>query len=124
MTIRIKFLADVNVEKELVDYLSGQGYDIKWIPDFDCEMLDEDLLRMANLEKRILITNDKDFGELIVLQRKLSTGVILFRVKGQRTQDKVKLMRKLLEKYGDKLLCHFVVATRNKFRFMPMEIVK
>ena len=124
MTIRIKFLADVNVEKELVDYLSGQGYDIKWIPDFDCEMLDEDLLRMANLEKRILITNDKDFGELIVLQRKLSTGVILFRVKGQRTQDKVKLMRKLLEKYGDKLLSHFVVATRNKFRFMPMEIVK
>jgi predicted nuclease of predicted toxin-antitoxin system len=87
-------------------------------------MLDEDLLRMANFEERIFITNDKDFGELIFLQRKLSTGVILFRVKGQRTRDKVKLIRKLLERYGTKLLCHFVVATKNKFRFIPMEGVR
>ena len=122
--VGIKFLADVNIEKELVDYLTGQGYDTKWIPDYDCEMLDEDLLRMANFEERIFITNDKDFGELIFLQRKLSTGVILFRVKGQRTRDKVKLIRKLLERYGTKLLYHFVVATKNKFRFIPMEGVR
>lgn len=124
MTIRMKFLADVNIEKEVVDYLAGQGYDIKWVPDYDCEMLDEDFLRMANIEERILITNDKDFGELIFLQRKLSTSVILFRVKGQQTRDKVKLMRKLLGKYGSKLLHHFVVATKHKFRFIPMEGVK
>ena len=63
----IKFLADVNVEKPLVDYLSNQGYDIKWIPDYNCEMFDEDILQLANKEKRILITNDKDFGDLIFL---------------------------------------------------------
>jgi predicted nuclease of predicted toxin-antitoxin system len=124
MTISIKFLADVNIEKEVVDYLLGQGYDTKWVPDYDCEMLDEDLLRMADIEQRIFITNDKDFGELIFLQRKLSTGVILIRVKGQRTRDKVILMRKLLRRYGNKLLHHFVVATRNKLRFIPMEGVK
>jgi predicted nuclease of predicted toxin-antitoxin system len=60
----IRFLADVNVEKPIVDYLSGNGYDIKWIPDYNCEMLDDRLLSLANTEKRILITNDKDFGEL------------------------------------------------------------
>jgi predicted nuclease of predicted toxin-antitoxin system len=124
MTISTKFLADVNIEKEVVDYLVGLGYDIKWIPDYDCEMHDEDLLRMANAEQRILITNDKDFGELIFLQRKLSTGVILMRVKGQRTRDKVNLMKKLLEKFGNKLLHHFVVATNNRFRFIPMEGVR
>lgn len=124
MTISIKFLADVNIEKEVVDYLLGQGYDTKWVPDYDCEMLDEDLLRLADIEQRIFITNDKDFGELIFLQRKLSTGVILIRVKGQRTRDKVILMRKLLRRYGNKLLHHFVVATRNKLRFIPMEGVK
>jgi predicted nuclease of predicted toxin-antitoxin system len=65
----IKFLADVNVEKPLVDYLLKEGYDIKWIPDYDCEMLDEDLLQLANREKRIFVTNDKDFGDLIFLQK-------------------------------------------------------
>lgn len=66
----IKFLADVNIEKPVVDFLLNQGYDIKWIPDIDCEMVDEDLLKLANREKRILITNDKDFGELIFFTEK------------------------------------------------------
>jgi hypothetical protein len=40
----IKFIADVNVEKAIVDYLLEEGYDVKWIPDYNREMLDEDLL--------------------------------------------------------------------------------
>jgi len=80
----IKFLAEVNVEKPLVDYLSKQGYDIKWVPDYNCEMPDEGLLQLADEEKRIFITNDKDFGDLIFLQKKLSVGTILFPVKGQK----------------------------------------
>jgi len=87
----IKFIADVNVEKPTVEkptveYLSKQGYDIKWIPDINCEMTDDELLQLANKEKRILITNDKDFGEIIFLQKKLTTGIILFRVKIQKSQ--------------------------------------
>lgn len=34
----IKFIADVNVERPIIDYLSESGYDIKWIPDYDCEI--------------------------------------------------------------------------------------
>ena len=94
-----KFLADVNVEKEIVDYLLENGHDVKWVPDYNCEMLDEDLIKFANAEKRILITNDKDFGELVFRQKKLSVGVVLIRVKMQITKDKVKLMKKLLKDY-------------------------
>lgn len=36
-----------------------------WVPAYNCEMSDEDLLQLANQEKRIFITNDKDFGDLI-----------------------------------------------------------
>ncbi|MEK6699750.1 MAG: DUF5615 family PIN-like protein [Nitrospirota bacterium] len=120
----IKFIADVNVEKPIVDYLSENGYDIKWIPDYNCEILDEDLLSLANNEKRILITNDKDFGELTFLQKKLSAGIILFRVKGQSSQDKVKLIKKVLGNYGDKLFNHFTVITKKKIRIAPMEDIK
>jgi predicted nuclease of predicted toxin-antitoxin system len=116
----IKFLADVNIEKPLVDYLSKQGYDIKWVPDYNCEMSDEDLLQLANEEKRIFITNDKDFGDLIFLQKKLSVGTILFRIKGQKSEEKIKLMKKLLMGYHAKLLNHYVVITKLKIRIIPL----
>jgi predicted nuclease of predicted toxin-antitoxin system len=73
----LKFLADVNIEKVLVEYLARTGFDVKWIPDYDCHMKDEELLQLANDEQRLLITNDTDFGELIFLQRKISSGIIL-----------------------------------------------
>ena len=120
----LKFIADVNVEKAVVDFLRAEGYDVKWIADFDCTMRDENLLKLANKERRILITNDKDFGELTFLQRKLPIGVILIRVKGQKTSDKVKLMRKVLKDHAGRLLNHFVVVTRTKFRFISIEGVK
>lgn len=117
----IKFIADVNVEKVIVDYLLEEGYDVKWIPDYNCEMLDEDLLEMAKVERRILITNDKDFGELIFLQKRLSIGIILIRIKGQKVEVKLKLMKKLLQNYRNKLLNNFVIITDKKLRFIPME---
>lgn len=75
---------------------------------------------MANKEKRILITNDKDFGELIFLRKQLSAGMILFRIKAQSTQDKVRLMKKLMMGYREKLLGHFIVVTRDKIRVTPI----
>lgn len=115
-----RFIADVNVEKAVVEFLRGEGCDVKWVPDLDCEMDDENLLRLANKERRILLTNDKDFGELTFLQGKLSVGVILIRVKGQKTNDKVKIIRKMLKDHGNQLLNHFVVVSKTKFRFIPM----
>ncbi len=120
----IKFLADVNVEKAIVDYLLENKYDVKWISDYNCKILDEDLLNLANTEKRILITNDKDFGELTFLQKRISAGIILLRIRGQKAYDKVKLLKMLLQNYQDKILEHFIVITKNKIRFMPMEDIK
>ena len=87
-------------------------------------MPDEDLLQLANEENRIFITNDKDFGDLIFLQRRLSVGTILFRVKGQKSEEKIKLMRKLLMGYRDKILNHYVVITKLKIRIIPLGDVR
>ena len=120
----IKFLADVNVEKPIIDFLRKRGYDVKWIPDYNCEIPDEDLLEITNTEKRVLITNDKDFGELIFLQKRLSKGIILIRVKSQSVKIKLKLVKNLLQNYSNKILNHFVVITDKKLRFIAMEDVK
>jgi predicted nuclease of predicted toxin-antitoxin system len=46
-------------------------------------LADEAILEIANQENRILLTNDKDFGEIVFRQKLITSGVILFRIKGQ-----------------------------------------
>ena len=119
--MNIKFLADVNVERHIVDSLRKENFDVKWIPDFDASMSDEDLLRLANKEKRILITNDKDFGEVVFYQRRISYGIILIRIKGHVVQPKIKLLKKILRDHRTKIPNHFVTITDKKIRITPLE---
>lgn len=93
----MKLLADVNIEKPIVDYMVEIGFDVKWIPDYNCMLPDDDLLAIANAESRVLMTNDKDFGELVFRQNKIATGIILIRMKGADSEKKVEAVKKLLK---------------------------
>lgn len=44
-------------------------------------------------------------------------------VKGQDSLEKITLLEKLLDKYPTKIKNHFVVVTKEKFRFMPLEVI-
>lgn len=74
--------------------------------------------------QRIVLTNDKDFGGIVFLQKKISHGIILMRIKGQDVVMKIALLQKLLEKYHEKIIKHFVIVTKEKFRFIPMEMIR
>ena len=118
----MKFIADVNVEKSIVDCLRDMGCDVKWIPEYNPAISDSQLLKTANKEKRILITNDKDFGELIFRQNQITTGVILFRIRGQKPSLKIHHIKSLVQQFGDKLLHHFIVVTNSNIRFIKIEV--
>jgi predicted nuclease of predicted toxin-antitoxin system len=115
-----KFLADANVERGIVELLRSMGFEVKWVADLGRSIEDEQVLRLAEEEARILITNDKDFGDFVFRQRREVCGLILFRVKGQDTSVKVELMKKLLEENKDKLKGRLIVVTRDRFRFTPI----
>ena len=117
----LKFLADVNIEKDLVEFLNKQGFDVLWIPDYDCRLKDNDLLELANKENRILITNDTDFGEIVFLQKKISEGIILLRVKGQKVNIKLRVLKKLLKFHSNKIKNNFIVISERRIRIRPME---
>ncbi len=119
----IKFLADVNIEKPVVDFLVKNGFDVKWVTNIDKQMQDVAVFRIANAEQRIILTNDKDFGEMCFFQKKTSHGIILLRIKGQDSFKKIGLLKKLLERYPDKIIKHFVIVKENKFRFIPLEVI-
>ncbi len=120
----MKFLADVNIEKPVIDALVRLGHDVTWVPDINRMMTDADILSLAVKESRVLITNDKDFGELVFLQRRISSGIVLFRIKGQAAHTKITLMRRILRDHGNKLIGHFTTITKDKVRFVPLEEAK
>ena len=117
---RLRFLADINVERGIIELLRNLGFEVQWVANLDKFMEDEQVLKLAAKESRILLTNDKDFGQLVFRQKKEVGGVILFRVKGQDTGLKEHLLKKLLEGHKDKLKGYFVVVTEDKFRFAPI----
>ncbi len=64
-----------------------------------------------------LITNDKDFGEMVYRERKPHRGVILLRLQDERAASKTDAVRKLLASYADQLPNVFVVVTETQIRF-------
>jgi len=69
---KLKFIADVNIEKPLIDFLTSEGIDVEWVSNIDKRMTNSRLIGKAEKEKRILITNDKDFGQIVFLEKKIS----------------------------------------------------
>jgi predicted nuclease of predicted toxin-antitoxin system len=62
---KLKFLVDVGVGRQVEQYLPGKKFDIKAVRLMDQCMPDQEIIRLTALEKRIVITMDKDFGELV-----------------------------------------------------------
>ncbi len=76
----MKFLADEDVPYNNVKFLRANDADIISILDVQRSLKDKEVLEYAKKEKRILITFDKDFIELVINQNIKSYGIILLRI--------------------------------------------
>jgi predicted nuclease of predicted toxin-antitoxin system len=77
----MKLLADENIPFSVVSKLTDGGYDVVWIRTESPGISDIDVMKYASREKRIILTYDKDFGELVVKDKICpSAGIILLRL--------------------------------------------
>ena len=75
----MRFLADECCPKAIVAALRSAGRDVRYAADTDKSVSDRDLLQIAVSERRLMLTEDFDFGELLIRDQLLSFGaVILF----------------------------------------------
>ena len=61
----MKFLADECCDRSLVEDLRKAGYDVRYVLESDPGASDDEVLALAFDEQRIIVTEDKDFGELV-----------------------------------------------------------
>jgi hypothetical protein len=77
----MRFLADENFPRVAVEALRKAGHDVAWICEARPGATDEAVLAGARSEERVLLTFDKDFGELAMRKGVAgSCGIVLFRL--------------------------------------------
>lgn len=100
--------------------LRSEGHDVLYGMEFKPGALDKEILETAFAQKRILLTEDKDFGELIYRLKKPSFGIILLRFEVRDRYLKWPRLKELLHYHSSKLKNHFTVVESEKFRFRPL----
>jgi predicted nuclease of predicted toxin-antitoxin system len=116
----MRFLADECCDAALVDALRSDGHDILYAIESLRGATDDSLLARALFERRILLTEDKDFGELVYRLRRPTHGIVLLRFDVADRALKIPRLRYLLEQEAERLSGAFVVLEADKVRIRPL----
>ncbi len=112
-------MVDESTGMAVVNYLRSLGYDVLAVAETISQAADSDVLARASSEGRILVTNDKDFGELAFRVGQVHQGVLLLRLQDESPTNCVRVLKAVLEQYAARLPSHFTVATESGVRIQP-----
>jgi predicted nuclease of predicted toxin-antitoxin system len=116
----MRFLADENFPGFSVLRLRGAGHDVAWIGEDMPGSSDRLVLHKATLEARVLLTFDKDFGEIARASRLTSpSGVVLFRIPMPRITDLQRHVVDVILSRED-WAGHFSVVEPGRIRMRPL----
>lgn len=111
MTLR--FLVDASCDARIASYLRSRGYDASRIgSDYPPDLPDSEVLRIANDERRILVTDDRDFGELVFRLGQTHTSVIYLRLASEDVGVRCSRLSEALERHSNQLDQFIVVSSR------------
>jgi len=113
----MRFIVDECTGSAVARWLQAEGHDVYSVYEEARGLADVEILHKAHQETRILITNDKDFGERIFRNGSAHRGIILLRLQDERAASKINALRRLLATYAEELLNRFVVVTETTVRF-------
>lgn len=95
----MKFLLDENIGKIVARFLEKLGHSAFRIKLIAPGIEDYKVLNLSTSRNSILITSDKDFGELIFKEKEPSTGIIFLRLEDESSENKIRAIKKVLLKH-------------------------
>ncbi|MEK7867585.1 MAG: DUF5615 family PIN-like protein [Planctomycetota bacterium] len=112
----MKFLADESIEAPVIGALRSEGMELTAIDELAPGSEDPAVLKLAETENRILLTNDKDFADLAFLQRKATSGIVLVRMGRFRSAAKSRRLLEVIRDQGDRLVGAMTVVEAHAIR--------
>jgi len=112
----MKLLADECVAGSTVRSLRQAGLDVVWIAEAAPGVTDQEVLSLAYAAKRMVLTEDKDFGELTIRFGHQCLGLVLLALTDLTATERAVRTLAALDALGDKLIGHFVVVEQSRIR--------
>lgn len=116
----MRFLVNENVAGTVIAELRNRGHDVLSAKECMRSEQDDVILTRAQAEQRIVVTHDKDFGELAFRsQLPAACGVILFRLSGVVPEMDNQRILEAIESRTD-WAGHFSVVTDDRIKMRPL----
>lgn len=112
----MNFVADESCAGPVIRALREAGHDVVAIAELAQGAPDEEVLKRAVKEGRVLITEDRDFGELVYARGQASAGVVLVRFHSGARDAKPATVVEAVEKLGPRLSNAFTVIEPGRVR--------
>jgi len=100
----VLWLADECVDAALVGQLRGAGHDVDYVAELASGVTDTQVVSLAQADGRLLLTEDKGFGELVFRLKLAIPGVVLLRIDPERHHYKWQRLDTAIAAYGDRLV--------------------
>lgn len=105
----MKFVADEGVERGVVERLRLAEHSVVYVMELERGISDDEVLALAIREEALLITADKDFGELLYRQGRAARGIVLLRLAGLSEEAKADVVATAVSEHLDELPQAFAV---------------
>ena len=112
----MNFLADENVDRPVVERLRRDGHSVFYVAESAASSSDEEVIRLVSRSSAVLLTADKDFGELFFRQRRVEPGVVLLRLSGLSALRKAELVSSAVAAHAKEIERNFTVVTPGAVR--------
>jgi len=113
----MRFLADESCDFGVVRALREAGHDVVAVCELRPQAEDQEVIDIALEQKRMVLTEDKDFGRLVYAHGKPNCGVIFMRYPAPARRELAKDIVRLIQYHGKAVFSRFVVAQPGRIRF-------
>jgi predicted nuclease of predicted toxin-antitoxin system len=115
----MSLLADESVARPIIERLRADGHSLAAIAELSPAAPDDQVLAEAERTQAVLLTEDKDFGELVYRRRQPHHGVVLLRLDGLPRAVRADLVSAAFRDHGSEFVGAFTVITSNGIRIRP-----
>ena len=112
----MNLIADESVDGPIVERLRTDGHAVPYVAEMSPGITDDEVLDRAIADEAILVTGDKDFGELVFRLHRVAHGVILIRLQGLSALLKAAVVSEAIRLHGDDMLHAFTVISPGMVR--------
>jgi predicted nuclease of predicted toxin-antitoxin system len=117
----MKFFADENVARAIIQWLRQAGHDVLSAAEASPGADDAVWLRQAEQSERVIVTSDKDFGELIFRDRLNSYGVVLIRMQRLSLRERLARLAAVWSSVEATPQGKFIVITEGRVRIRSLK---